>query len=182
VLALGLASVALLAVVPAALAELGRCRGEPDSRCGRVTVPLDRSGSVPGTIVLGVVQVRAESSSEGAVMALAGGPGEAALALLSNFRQELAPALGDHDLIVFDQRGTGSSGLLRCPSLERAPIGALGPALRSCAGALGPGRAFYTTTDSVEDMEAVRQALGPERVALYATSYGAKVALSYARR
>jgi pimeloyl-ACP methyl ester carboxylesterase len=178
----GLITVGLPAMPVSAPAQFAPCRGEPDARCGRVPVPLDRSGTVPGTIGLGFVHVRAEGRSAGAVLALAGGPGEAALPLISSFRQELAPALGDHDLIVFDQRGTGSSGLLRCRGVERTPIGALGPALRSCADSLGPRRAFYGTADSVEDIEAVRHALGVERIALYGTSYGAKVALAYAQR
>ena len=48
-----------------------------------------------------------------------------------------------------------------------------GPAAQ-CAQELGPARAFYTTRDSVADIEAVRQALGVDRISLYAVSYGTK--------
>jgi pimeloyl-ACP methyl ester carboxylesterase len=84
------------------------------------------------------------------------------------------------DLVVFDQRGTGRSGLLRCPALERAELNSQPGAVAECASLLGPARAFYTTRDSVADIEAVRQALGVERISLYGVSYGTKVALAYA--
>ena len=50
-----------------------------------------------------------------------------------------------------------------------------------CARRLGPRRSFYTTPDSVEDMEAIRQALGLERMSLLGISYGTALALAYAR-
>src|SRR5206468_3314718 len=43
-----------------------------------------------------------------------------------------------------------------------------------------PARAFYTTRDSVEDFEALRKALGVDKVTLYGVSYGTKVAVAYA--
>ena len=81
---------------------------------------------------------------------------------------------------MFDQRGTGRSGALRCrPSSGRTsstPAGRRPTARRASA----PRRAFYTTPDTVEDIEAIRQQLGIARIALYGTSYGTKVALAYA--
>ena len=50
-----------------------------------------------------------------------------------------------------------------------------------CAERLGPARARYTTQETVADLEAVRAALGYERIALYGTSYGTKLAVAYAR-
>jgi pimeloyl-ACP methyl ester carboxylesterase len=152
-------------------------------------VPLDRSGAVPGTISL-LVERRPPTVgvARGAVLALAGGPGQAAAPLADDFATLLGSALRTRDLIVFDQRGTGKSGLLRCPALERvdqrpeaapAEVAAAG---EGCANALGPARAHYNTIDSVEDVEAVRQALGEPRLTLFGTSYGTKVAEAYAKR
>src|SRR6185295_19173478 len=94
--------------------------------------------------------------------------------------------LGSRRLVAFDQRGTGGSGRLRCPGLGRAvgptgdAVAGLERAVAACAQRLGAARAHYTTTDSVEDIEAVRSALGVDKLVLYGTSYGTKVALDYA--
>ena len=42
--------------------------------------------------------------------------------------------------------------------------------------------AQYTTSVAVQDLDAVRQALGYARIALYGSSYGTRVAQHYARR
>ncbi|NLT07454.1 MAG: alpha/beta fold hydrolase [Solirubrobacterales bacterium] len=113
------------------------------------------------------------------IVALAGGPGQSAVALAAAFERMLRPVAGHRPLIVFDQRGTGRSGLLRCPALERAAGRLAAPSAR-CARTLGPARAHHLTADSVADLDAVRAELGGERIAIYAVSYGSRLALAYA--
>ena len=55
-------------------------------------------------------------------------------------------------------------------------------AFEHCALEIGPARGGYTTQESVEDIEAIRQAAGYEKLVLYGTSYGTKVAEEYAER
>jgi pimeloyl-ACP methyl ester carboxylesterase len=153
--------------------------------CGEVTVPLDRSGATPGTVRLHVERLRSAGRREGALLALAGGPGEAATPYIFDWALDFRSALRSRDLVVFDQRGTGLSGALRCRGL-------FGPAIRTpaeqaaagerCAGEIGPRRAFYTTRDSVDDIDAVRRAIGVEKLTLFGVSYGTKVALGYAAK
>jgi pimeloyl-ACP methyl ester carboxylesterase len=151
-----------------------------------VPVPLDRSGAVPGTVSLSVERRSAAAGpSSVAVVALAGGPGQATLPLGPFIAQAIAPALGTRDLLLFDQRGTGASGPLSCAALSPAGLAAansLGEVIERCARQLGPARGNYTTRESVEDIEAVRLAAGYEKLVLYGTSYGTKVALHYAER
>jgi pimeloyl-ACP methyl ester carboxylesterase len=162
--------------------------GVRSARCLRVEVPLDRSGALPGTVNLHVRLLPPVSGEAGeTVVALAGGPGQAAAPLLLEFELALTGSLlRSRRLVTFDQRGTGRSGVLRCPGLGRvlgAPDGSvatLQQAVAGCASRLGPARAHYTTADSVEDVEAVRSALGVDKLVLYGTSYGTKVALDYA--
>jgi pimeloyl-ACP methyl ester carboxylesterase len=45
---------------------------------------------------------------------------------------------------------------------------------------VGARRPFFTTDDSVEDIELVRRRLGVRRIVLYGVSYGTKVTLAYA--
>ena len=84
--------------------------------------------------------------------------------------------------MIYDQRGSGRSGLLRCRALERSNLLHAGDAAAACARRLGPRRAFYTSRDTADDIDALREQLGAEQVALYGTSYGTKVALAYALR
>ena len=50
-----------------------------------------------------------------------------------------------------------------------------------CGGQIGDTRGLYTTADTVADIEAIRQAGGYEKLVLYGTSYGTKVAERYAQ-
>jgi len=111
---------------------------------------------------------------------LAGGPGQAANFYLDpSYLQDVFPG---YTLVSFDLRGTGRSGVLRCPALKGMSF--FSPALKgaaaTCGDQLGPARAFYTTRDHAEDIEAVREALGVDRIALWGISYGTKLALAYA--
>ncbi len=54
--------------------------------------------------------------------------------------------------------------------------------LSTCAQQIGPERAYYTTADTVADIEAIRVAGGYEKLVLWGTSYGTKVAEEYAQR
>jgi pimeloyl-ACP methyl ester carboxylesterase len=156
-------------------------------QCGRISVPLDRSGATPGSVSLYVERQKAERRpTEGATMLLAGGPGQSAtFAYDSGDRlkyDEFSGLTPNNDIVVFDGRGTGKSGLLRCPELERANLVDSGPQAAACARRLGARRGFYRTIDSVEDMEAVRAALGVDKLTLIGVSYGTFLAQAYAAR
>jgi len=151
-------------------------------KCTRVSVPLDRSGVMPGQVSLFVKRIRAQKRPRhGALFVLAGGPGQSATqAFEGDGLGVLSPAFRHRDLIVFDQRGTGRSGLLRCRAVERSNLFDAGRAAGQCAASLGDRGHHYTSRDSVEDIEALRVALGLDKIAIYGTSYGVKVALGYA--
>jgi len=161
---------------------LHRCAPGSSVQCGRLAVPLDRTGRLPGSLHLAVTRVRATGTSRGVIVALAGGPGQSALSATSDFASSVGAGLSDHDVVVLDQRGTGLSGLLRCGELENTDGFGLTPSAALCAQRIGPARADYTTRDSVDDLDALRRALGVARISLYGTSYGTKVALAYAAR
>jgi pimeloyl-ACP methyl ester carboxylesterase len=148
-------------------------------QCGALDVPLDRSGAVPGTVRLAAARLPAPANpTHSAVVALVGGPGQAALPFVTDFATVLAPALATRDLLMFDQRGTGRSSPIAC-RLRDSAITADGT---RCATALGAARGQYTTAASVEDIEALRAQSGYEKLVIYGVSYGTKVALDYAAR
>jgi pimeloyl-ACP methyl ester carboxylesterase len=154
----------------------------PKMSCTDLPVPLDRSGAVPGTIALSVArELSGSTPASSAVLMLAGGPGQAALPFGEFAAQALSPALHGRDMLVFDQRGTGASDPLSCPALE-SPRGTIERVFQQCAEQIGRVRGAFTTQETVQDIEALRRATGYQKLVLYGTSYGTKVALEYAER
>ena len=118
------------------------------------------------------------------LLALTGGPGQGGVAFVPRARQRMRRLLRDYRLVMLDQRGTGA-GALRCPALQRAmgdlrPHRAAARHRRGLRTALGPRRRFYTTADTVADLDALRAALGARRCTLDGVSYGTFVAERYA--
>jgi pimeloyl-ACP methyl ester carboxylesterase len=151
-------------------------------QCATLDVPFDRADPSVGDIALSVQRVPASAPRVGVIVLLAGGPGQPALPA---FEDALAPlahdqALRPYELVAFDQRGTGQSGGLRCPGGGEAPNGVT-PYFGACGAALGATRGFYTSQESVEDLNALREALGGTPLSLFAVSYGTRVAGMYAR-
>jgi pimeloyl-ACP methyl ester carboxylesterase len=178
-LLLALAAVILPATASAA-PRFHPCSGRPAVQCGRVVVPFDQTGVVRGSLALHVERLHTQGSAKGAMIALAGGPGQAATPFLGDFRVTLDSALHGRDLVVFDQRGTGLSNELFCRGLGNHKLPDLG--VGNCAARLGAIRSFFSTSESVSDIEAIRQAIGVDKIDLYGVSYGTKVALDYAIR
>ncbi len=161
---------------------MGAVRGKQRVRVRPSDRPAGPRRDVPGTITLAMRRHRAPvGEAREAVIALAGGPGQAAIPFTEDFAQLLGPILATRDLIVFDQRGIGLSGALSCHRFELAAGGPGGPEIAECAGQLGASRSYYTTAQTVADIEAIRQAGGYEKLVLYGTSYGTKVAERYAQ-
>jgi pimeloyl-ACP methyl ester carboxylesterase len=179
--AIGAAALMMLAAAAPATARLhwSGC-GDVEAECAKVRVPLDRSGGLPGVVKLRVARY-SPPSRRPTLLYLSGGPGGAGVEEFSDVLFELSGLSKRFELVSYDQRGTGESGLLRCRRLERDMRLRSTAAGEDCAARLGARRAFYTTRDSVEDVEAVRQALGVDKLTLFGISYGTKLALAYAR-
>jgi pimeloyl-ACP methyl ester carboxylesterase len=154
-----------------------------DYTCAYLTVPLDRSGRVPGTLRLKVAMGNNVTAPRGTLLFLSGGPGQPGAALVPRISERLAYLLDDYRLVMIDQRGTGE-GAIDCPRLQ-AEVGGSdvtppsAEAVRECAGLLGRTRNFYTTADTVADLEDLRRALDIPRWTIDGISYGAFVGAHY---
>jgi pimeloyl-ACP methyl ester carboxylesterase len=192
----GVQTAAVLAVVPIVLGFARAsaaappptqtpCGADTGVLCSQVVVPLDRTGTVPGTVTLRVEVVPAVGASRGVMFLIAGGPGQGSAHVFGladagsvSLYRFLFPG---YTLVAYDDRGTGESGLLDCPALQRANTAdAERVAVAACAVTLGAQRDFYSTADHAADIDAVRQALGFDKIALYGVSYGTKLAMAYA--
>ncbi|HTW75559.1 MAG TPA: alpha/beta fold hydrolase [Steroidobacteraceae bacterium] len=162
--------------------------------CASFPVPEDWAAVGGRRIDLHVAVVRAESDTPAPdlVTFLDGGPGGAATEDYPAIAGALEPLRERHDILLVDQRGTGGSNPLDCPQLpQRRPSPAVADEpqvvaqqLRACLAQLSTHAApqFYTTTDAVRDLEAVRRALGAAPLDVIGVSYGTRVAQQYARR
>lgn len=169
--------------------ESGSGSGSVAARCATLEVPENPTDAAGKQIGLRVAVIPALRSSPepDPLFVLSGGPGQAA----SDFYVAMAPALArirrDRDIVVLDQRGTGRSHKLNCPlpndaDLTEVDSTVLRSVARKCLEALTGDARFYTTSVAVRDLEAVRAALGYERLNLYGVSYGTRVAQHYLRR
>lgn len=178
-------------------APLKPCRvaGIPNElQCGSVQRPLDpaRPGGVQVDIHYLVVPALARNKQPDAVLLLAGGPGQSAINVAARVLPRLARLNNRRDLVFIDQRGTGQSAPLQCADDSQLPVAEqLDPAallrrIDECRVALeklpyGDLR-FFTTTIAMQDMEAVRVALGVPQWNLVGASYGTRAALEYLRQ
>lgn len=162
--------------------------------CGRISRLLDPGQPDGRRIEIHYVVVPATSPAKwpDPVFFLAGGPGQSAIALAGGVMPLFQRLNNRRDIVFIDQRGTGRSAPLRCPSDDALPLAArLDPdraiaRLQACRAALqalphGDLRQ-YTTVIATADAEAVRAALGAPRVNLVGGSYGSRAALDYLRQ
>ena len=165
-----------------------------DAQCGVLKRPLDPARPDGTQIDLHVVVIPALARQKlpDPIFFFAGGPGQSAVGLAGTIEHLTSRLTARRDLVLIDQRGTGHSAPLNCdvPTAEEALARALdraraAAALDACRVALqklpwGDLR-FYTTTIAMADADAVRAALGAERVDLIGISYGTRAALEYLR-
>ena len=185
---LGLVLAAAVALVPLGAARpteipLRPCTlgGAVEARCGTFRVPEDRALANGRTIRLrvAVVPARDGGSSPDPLLYLAGGPGGSAIAGALGVQQVFWAANESRDIVLVDQRGTGSSNRLAC-LLPAKPLGSDPAAIRAfvkkCLARFDVDVRQYTTAPAIEDVADVVRALGYEQVDVYGVSYGATAA------
>jgi pimeloyl-ACP methyl ester carboxylesterase len=168
-----------------------------EAECATLQVPENPDAPNGRKIGLNIAWLDTENQGEGKqdpVFFLAGGPGQSATEVAAIVNQSLREVRKKRDIILVDQRGTGKSNPLTClgadgkelPLDEKAtPSTALIADYAARCAATLVDRAdtrFYTTTQAIGDLDAVRAALGVDKVNLIGASYGTRVAQQYAAR
>lgn len=163
--------------------------------CGSLRRPLDptQPQGVQVDVHFAVLPALARNKKPDPVLFFAGGPGQSALSLAGQVSRLTARLGNRRDVVLIDQRGTGQSAPLMCeadrptlPLAESADPARQRAKLRECRTALeklphGDLRQ-YTTSIAMQDADAVRRALGADKVNLVGGSYGTRAALEYMRQ
>jgi pimeloyl-ACP methyl ester carboxylesterase len=160
-------------------------------RCGTFHVPENREVSGGRLLPLRVVVLPARAAQKREpIVFLSGGPGEAATAAAPGFVDSWERQ--NHDVVLLDLRGTGEGHHLDCDlgGSDDDLQGYLLPLFSDATRVAACGKALakkadltrYTTAQAMEDLDALRQALGYDRINIQAGSYGTRAALYYIRR
>lgn len=193
-----LALLAAAASAQAAPAQPCRLDGWPhEVLCGAVRRPLDpaRPEGTQIDVHYVVVPALARRRLPDPVFLLAGGPGQSAISLAPQVMPLFARLNNRRDIVFVDQRGTGRSAPLDCEEPRAPALAELEPALQlkrlaACRVQLQrrpyvkqpSDLGLFTTTLAMQDLDAVRAAIGAERINLVGVSYGTRAALEYQRQ
>ena len=169
-----------------------------EALCGSVPRVLDPARpDGPGIEVhYLVVPALARRKLPDPVFLLAGGPGQSAIGLAPAVMGLFARLNNRRDIVFVDQRGTGRSAPLDCDEPRALSLAEQGDPeaqlrrLAACRVRLATlpyvraesDLSFFTTTLAMQDLDAVREALGAPRINLVGASYGTRAALEYQRQ
>ncbi len=167
-------------------------------RCGVLPRALDpaRPDGIRIDVHYVLVPAIARRKLADPVFVLAGGPGQSAIDIAPAMMGLLSRLGNRRDIVFVDQRGTGRSAPLECKASDREPLAdQLDPdrqvrRLAECRADLlaqshikaADDLRFFTTALAMQDLDAVRAALGAQRINLVGVSYGTRAALDYQRQ
>jgi pimeloyl-ACP methyl ester carboxylesterase len=174
--------------------------GVPASECATLTVPRDWDNPGEGEpLSIAISRVRATDPAhrKGILLTNPGGPGGPGVGLPDRLVRAHAKIATEYDLIGMDPRGVGESSRLFCDvsfyfsfsallfdSRDDSPEAAEARANQSKAIADGcaknPLTPFITTWQTVHDMDAIRAALGEDKLNYVGYSYGTWLGAKYA--
>jgi pimeloyl-ACP methyl ester carboxylesterase len=179
--------------LPGGLSKLKPCRisgTDEELFCGKLTVFEDRKKRAGRTIDLNIVVLPAfdQKTKAEPVFDLAGGPGVASTGGATFYATEGKEYRRRHDVVLVDQRGTGTSNRLSIRQEKTAQsdlremypvdyVTRMREALQQRADLKQ-----YTTSIAMDDLDDVRAWLGYDRINLFGLSYGTRAALVYLRQ
>ena len=172
--------------------KTGKAPAAQNAQCGSLDVAENPQDKNSKKIALNVLRIPAVNPvpEPDPLFVIAGGPGQSAVVVAESMHSLFRDVRKNRDIVFVDQRGTGKSNPFPCefdtestkPMLV-AEEEALGrEAVKQCIAKIKNYAAYYTTNYAVQDLDAVRAALGYEKINLWGGSYGSRVVLEYLRR
>ncbi|MFF3399903.1 alpha/beta hydrolase [Streptomyces sp. NPDC002659] len=176
----------------------------PGAQCAQMEVPLDwtKPGGKKITLALSKLPALDKENRIGPLLFNPGGPGGSGMGAVAYsdllaIAPEFAPLRQRFDLIGFDPRGVGQSTPIACPKPLHDPAVSTFPrtpaayeqlkrfnrtAGQACREATGPLIDHVDTGSVVSDVEALRKALGAQKISWLGLSYGTEIGSLYAQR
>ncbi len=171
------------------------CGDGAAGRCGSLRRPLDPALPAGPGIAIGLRWLAAAYPQAGAapLVAVEGGPGYPSTGSQVEYTGIYGPLLRTRNLLLVDNRGTGTSGLIGCRRLQGytgvTSSAAFAKVVAGCAAQIDrrhPGAAhasgLFSTALAADDLAAVIRALAIGKVDLYGDSYGTWFSQSFMAR
>ncbi|MFC7883529.1 alpha/beta hydrolase [Streptomyces sp. NPDC057376] len=172
----------------------------PTLQCASLTVPLDHARPEGKRITLALSRVpHTADEYQGPLLVNPGGPGGSGLTLAGFVASSLpGEVAAQYDVIGFDPRGVGrSEPALNCrpghfdpvrpdslpaaPGVEKANLARAKSFAQACGEKYGDMLPYIDTVSAARDVDAVRAALGAEKVNYFGYSYGTYLGAVYAK-
>lgn len=167
------------------------------AECTTLQVPVDRDDPATSTIALAVrrLPARDHGARVGTLVVIAGGPGQRGTDLVAEQMHSRA-IIDRFDIVGWDPRGTSGASTIDCmpawdpfPGLDRTPDDdaerlvldeRISQAAARCQERHGDLLPFVGTLEAAGDLEQLRRSLGEDHISILASSYGTRIALTYA--
>lgn len=181
-----------------------RCPDDPSIQCGTIRVPMFWSNPARGTVTLALRKLSAlpRATHAPSLFVNPGGPGASGTALVTDYAQAFRSLRAKYNIIGWDPRGVPTSRPLprNCPTMaaprETSPqTGAFSwsgaaasrfnlnaPRLTSCLTANPVTKLWVGTNEVVQDLDAMRQAVGDSKLSYLGYSYGTTIGKAYLQR
>ncbi|MER6783810.1 alpha/beta hydrolase [Streptomyces sp. NPDC000658] len=172
----------------------------PTLQCATVKVPLDYARPQGRKITLALSRVpHAGRKYQGPLLVNPGGPGGSGLSLAGFVASSLPKAVASqYDVIGFDPRGVGESkpaldckpghfnpvrpdSVPRTAALEKANLARAKAFAKACGTKYADVLPYINTVNAVRDMDAIRKALGAQKINYFGYSYGTYLGQVYAK-
>ena len=171
------------------------------AQCGKIAVPVDYSDPEGGAATLALIRFPATGERIGSLIVNPGGPGESGIDAAASIVESLLPEVRERfDLVGFDPRGVGaSSPALWCnsdadndrlradPQVDYSPEGVeriegeTKAFVQRCIDKMGTEFLANVGTASVaKDLDALRAAVGDDKLNYLGYSYGTRIGAAYA--
>ena len=168
--------------------------------CGTVRVPLEEGRPDGERLTIQLIRATTKphpSQRRPTMVLVPGGPGQSGVDnhafLVGRMSDRL---LATFDVVGFDPRGVHHSGQIHCDHERLRPTlpdllsdagyaraaAEIRTVTQECLDSLGGRASKYGTTAAAGDLDAIRVALGEERLTYLGASYGAKLGAEYAHR
>ncbi|MCK2215017.1 alpha/beta hydrolase [Actinomadura sp. ATCC 31491] len=200
-LALAAPLVPATAAAAAPAVQWAPCAENAEVECGTLTVPIDWNNPGAGTFELALARRRASDPAArvGSLVINPGGPGGSGVDAVLNDWLGFTPEITSRfDVVGFDPRGVARSHPVTC-SLELAQQAPDPLSLKSqadwdamlaynkryrddCRRRTGPLFDHVHTGYVIRDLDALRAALGDDKLTYYGVSYGTLIGQLYAER